>query len=428
MNNNIKKTKKKLAIIFSIIFFVVIFILWFTYFSAKYFKESSAEKIRIITLINLVESWDISIDDVMNFEIKFEKSIWNSWKKDKQDIFEQLPPWDQLPPDLDNNSKFKPDWFINYVLLDNTWSVISSNIKDDIDEDFIVKIASNNNFFKLTQDSWFYVKKFNVNQDEGTFIILKKLRYSFSDYINDLLGFLFINILFSLCLYFVGLKFVNKAFVPVEENIKDMKDFIHNAWHELKTPISVIDSNIQLMDDMKIYDEDMTKELKKEVLRLNSIIEWLIKLSDIDLFRDIINNNLKNVVEDVLNQFKFKIQEKDLKINVKISKDINIKSNKDYFYIFISNLIWNAIKYNKDHWTINIKFKDWEFDITDSWVWIDKKDIWKIFDRFFKSDKSRNSEWFWIGLSLVKKISDIYKWNIEVKSKKEEGTTFIIRF
>jgi signal transduction histidine kinase len=52
-----------------------------------------------------------------------------------------------------------------------------------------------------------------------------------------------------------------------------MSNFIHNAGHELKTPISVIDSNIQLIDDMKIYNPEMTKELKIEVLRLNSIID-----------------------------------------------------------------------------------------------------------------------------------------------------------
>jgi his kinase A (phosphoacceptor) domain len=60
-----------------------------------------------------------------------------------------------------------------------------------------------------------------------------------------------------------------------------MKSFIHNAGHELKTPIAVIDSNIQLLRDMKTYDDSMMLELKEEVLKLNSLLDSLIKLSDI---------------------------------------------------------------------------------------------------------------------------------------------------
>jgi his kinase A (phosphoacceptor) domain len=60
-----------------------------------------------------------------------------------------------------------------------------------------------------------------------------------------------------------------------------MKNFIHNAGHELKTPIAVIDSNIQLLRDMKTYDDSMMIELKEEVLKLNSLLDSLIKLSDI---------------------------------------------------------------------------------------------------------------------------------------------------
>jgi signal transduction histidine kinase len=60
-----------------------------------------------------------------------------------------------------------------------------------------------------------------------------------------------------------------------------MNNFIHNAGHELKTPISVIDSNIQFIKDIKKYDESMMDEMKDETEKLNSLIDSLIKLSDI---------------------------------------------------------------------------------------------------------------------------------------------------
>ncbi|MDR0772087.1 MAG: hypothetical protein LBF15_03425 [Candidatus Peribacteria bacterium] len=69
--------------------------------------------------------------------------------------------------------------------------------------------------------------------------------------------------------------------MPVEKNFNDMNDFIHNAGHELKTPLSVIDSNIQLLKESKIYDENMIDELKNETTKLNSLLDSLINLNDI---------------------------------------------------------------------------------------------------------------------------------------------------
>jgi signal transduction histidine kinase len=97
-------------------------------------------------------------------------------------------------------------------------------------------------------------------------------------------------------------------------------------------------------------------------------------------------------------------------------------------YIFLSNLIWNAIKYNKQDWKIDIFYKSGELTIRDSWIWIEKSDLPKIFDRFFKWDKSRNTEWFGIGLSLVKKISDLYKWKIKFESEDWDGTKVKVKF
>jgi len=416
MNKNIQKTKKKLTFIFSIVVFIIIFVLWITFFSFKYFREVSVEKKEFSNLIKFVENWKVSINDIILFGNRFKKEAFLK-KRVKANL-----QWPFL------NWNFKPKWFINYLLIKKDWNIISSNIKDDISSEFIISVTQNDNYLKLVQEWWFLIKKFILENGNKTFIIIKNLRYGLSDYLNDIFGFLIINILFSIVLYFIGFKFVNNAFVPVEENMKDMKNFIHNAGHELKTPISVIDSNIQLIDDIKKYDADMTKELKNEVLRLNSIIDWLIKLSNIDLFKDIVNNDLKTSIELIVNEFKFKITEKKLKINIDLPDNINIKSSKDYFYIFLSNIIWNAIKYNKVWWTINIIYNNWKLEIKDSWIWIDKKDLNKIFDRFFKWDKSRKSDWFGIWLSLVKKIWDIFNWDILVKSKDKEWTSFIINF
>ena len=413
-------TKRKLSIIFTIMVFIVVFLLWITFFFVKYFKQLDLEENEFSTIVRQVETWKLSVDKIINFWNDIGRDLVNkNFKKNDFDF--------PTPPIIDEDD-LKPKWFINYVLVDNKNTVISSNIKDDISDKLIESINKNDSFYQITQSSGFLIKKFDLADNKWTFIILKWLRYSLRELLEDSIAFLFISLLFSIILYFIAKKFVDKTFVPVEENMKDMKNFIHNAWHELKTPISVIDSNIQIIDDLKVYDKEMISELKKEVRRLNSIIDSLIKLSDIALFKDLEDINLRDTVDEIIKEFSFNILKKKIDVKVDITNDVIVKSSNDYLYMFLLNLIWNAIKYNKDSWSINIFYKNWELFIKDTGIWIDRKDVDKIFDRFFKADKSRNSEWFGIWLSLVKKIADVYKWKIRVESELEKGTTFIVRF
>jgi two-component system OmpR family sensor kinase len=94
-----------------------------------------------------------------------------------------------------------------------------------------------------------------------------------------------------------------------------------------------------------------------------------------------------------------------------------------------SNLLRNAIKYNtKNNWYIKIELKKDSLSVANSSYWIENEDLDKIFDRFYKCEKSRNSEGFWIWLSLVKKICDIYKWKVSVNSELNKETKFEIKF
>ncbi len=403
MINDIKKTKTKLSIIFSIIVFIVILILGVSFLSVKYFNGFKKQKSNFVSFERLINSWKL---------IKL-KSMWNRFEKN---FFAKKH--------LDDSVQ---DLSINHIHLDKNNLFISKFIKDDIKIKYFKEILEKNKYFKTTYEKGFLIKKFRLKKGEKL-IIFKKLKYDLEDYFEDVFMFLIVSLFFTLLIYFVSRRFVDKTFVPVEQNIDDMKNFIHNAGHELKTPISVIDSNLQLLEDMKKFDKFMNKEMRSELKKLNSLIDCLVNLSDIWSFKKIDKNDLKNILEEILKEFSSKIKDKKLKISLEIKNDLFIYSNKGYLYIFLSNLIWNAIKYNIYKWTINIYYKNWQLIIKDSWVWIAKKDLDKIFDRFYKSDISRNSEGFWIWLSLVKKIADVYKWKIGVESKENQGSEFRVWF
>jgi signal transduction histidine kinase len=98
-------------------------------------------------------------------------------------------------------------------------------------------------------------------------------------------------------------------------------------------------SNVQLLDDMKTYDQNMTNEMKTELLRINSIIDSLLKLSNIDKFKNKEKNNLKDILEQIVKDYNKSIIEKNIDVKLEIDNNIEIDANKDYFYIFLSNLI-----------------------------------------------------------------------------------------
>ncbi len=424
MNSSIESTKKHLTIVFSIIVFIVVFILWITFFSAKYYKVIHNQKNDFFMFINSIETSKNHIDNFMNVLPQF-GSLRNNevvliWVWDiKWADFSHW--WEaQIEP-------FMPKGFINFIHLNKENKIINIDVKDEVSEKFILSIIQDKSFLNVKQKSWFLIKKHKL-EDESFFIFFKKLPYSLNEYLEDVFWFLLISILFSFLIYYIWIRFVNKIFIPVENNIKDMNDFIHNAWHELKTPISVIDSNIQLLKEMKTYDETMVLELKSEVIKLNSLIDSLVKLSDVDLFKEIEDINLESLINEILNDFKFKIDDKKIKVKIDVPKDIIIKWSRNYIYIYLSNIIWNAIKYNKIMWLIEINYKNNILSIKDTWVWIKKEDLSKIWDRFFKSDSSRNSSWFGIWLSLVKKIWDMYWWQISVESDIDVWTKFNIKF
>lgn len=415
MNKNIKKTKKSLSVAFSAIVFLSVFAMGIIFFSTKYVREIWMEKAEFFRFVWMIESRKMWFEDIQFWpRFEFQKMNWNHQNTQIKII---QPQW--YWPHIGN--------FINYLMIDNNSQVIFANVKDNVPEKILANALEWDYYLKPKQDHSYLIQKIKL-EDWKYFIAFKRLDYSYWDLLWDILWFLIILILFTIVVYFVWKRFVDRVFVPVEENMKDMNDFIHNAGHELKTPISVIDSNLQMMKEMKSYDEWMIKEQKDEIIKLNSLIDSLIDLSDIDVFKNIEQLDLKTNIEEVLNDLKTRDKKKKIEINLKVKDWVIIEANKNYLYIFLSNIIWNAVKYNKKEGSVDISYKSGELIIKDTWIWIKKEELDKIFDRFYKWDESRNSEWFWIWLSLVKKIASTYKWDLKVESEEGKWTSFKIKF
>lgn len=162
--------------------------------------------------------------------------------------------------------------------------------------------------------------------------------------------------------------------------------------------------------------------------RANWLIDSLINLGNISKSDKDEKIDISKIIDEIIKQNSSKIKKKWISINIDLIENAEVFANKSYMYILFWNIICNAIKYNKYKWNIDIIINKDFFEIKDTWVWIPKNCISKVFDPFYRVQQHRDKEWFWLGLALVKKISDNYWWTIQLTSEEWKGTDFKLLF
>ena len=213
------------------------------------------------------------------------------------------------------------------------------------------------------------------------------------------------------------------------------REFSANVSHELKTPLTSIHGFAQIITSGIAKDEDIkgfAKKIEKESSRLINLIEDIIKLSKLDendSGNDKDNFYLKSVVDDVCEMLNENAKEKNIHINI-TGTDTLIYANLSQITEMLYNLFDNAIKYNKQDGLITINISEKQISVTDTGIGIPESDIDRIFERFFRVDKSHSKKvnGTGLGLSIVKHIAKANNATITVFSKINEGTTFTVEF
>ena len=224
--------------------------------------------------------------------------------------------------------------------------------------------------------------------------------------------------------------------ITKEENLKQVKkDFFDNASHELKSPITSIIGYSQLISSGIVSDNkeiiEYNKKIYKEASRMNSILYDMLNIAELEQGYPVKKEdvNLKKLVLEILDAYKTKIEAKNIHLDLQID-DVKINSDIRLIDEMLRNLIDNAIKYNKENGKITINLTEKSFLISDTGIGIKKENQSRIFERFFMEDKARSKEngGTGLGLAIVKHIIETLGYKIEVNSKVNVGTKFIIYF
>ena len=217
------------------------------------------------------------------------------------------------------------------------------------------------------------------------------------------------------------------------------KRFISDVSHELKTPLTVIMGNSELMLNADI-EQKQQKILLNATLdqaqRMNTLIADLISLNRVDTTKTILRDkkvmvaDLKNQILSSLSSLRLK---KDILFEFNIDSKKNILGSFSEVYSALENLVSNAFRYT-DKGSISINWSiikgQGVLSVTDSGIGIAKEHLTKITDRFYRvdTDRSRNSGGTGLGLAIVKNIMDHHNGSIEIKSDTSKGSTFSLVF
>ncbi len=225
----------------------------------------------------------------------------------------------------------------------------------------------------------------------------------------------------------------------LKELEKYRRDFLGNVSHELKTPIFNIQGYILTLLDGGINDQNINmlylKRTEKSINRIITIVEDLEAISRLEsgeLQLILQEFNILKVTDEVFEMHQLLATEKNitLRTNSQSAKPILVLGDKKRIIIALSNLVVNAIKYGKKDGFVKVGFYDmddkWLIEVSDNGIGIETKHLPRIFERFYRIDKSRSREdgGTGLGLAIVKHIVDAHKQTLTVKSVPGEGTSF----
>jgi two-component system phosphate regulon sensor histidine kinase PhoR len=213
-------------------------------------------------------------------------------------------------------------------------------------------------------------------------------------------------------------------------------DFVANVSHELKTPLTSIKGFIETLEDGAINDkanaERFLSIIKKHAERLNSIINDLLSLTELELGKDRIENSrfsLKDLLDEVILGFGHTLSVKQLSLNLNAKgNDFNFMGDRSRIEQVFVNLIDNAIKYTKIAGNVKISLferkSDFLITVEDNGIGISKEHLERVFERFYTADKARSRELggTGLGLSIVKHIISLHNGSIDIVSEVDEGT------
>ncbi|UKS25985.1 cell wall metabolism sensor histidine kinase WalK [Paenibacillus sp. HWE-109] len=218
------------------------------------------------------------------------------------------------------------------------------------------------------------------------------------------------------------------------------REFVANVSHELRTPLTTIKSYLEALDDGAIEEPQLASRFisvtRSETERMIRLVTDLLHLSRLDSKQSMMSKSttlVSEMLEEVADRFSFQLQQRKIQIVIQVEQGVtSLRLDRDKIDQVLDNLVSNAIKYTGDEGAIRLEARKLEKDVLeisvqDNGIGIPKKDLSRIFDRFYRVDKarSRNMGGTGLGLSIAREIVKAHGGSINLESELGHGTRVV---
>lgn len=257
-----------------------------------------------------------------------------------------------------------------------------------------------------------FVSSFLFSNFSSIFDFLLNIKKEFVKNTYKFLNVFLALIIISFWTYFILYIFWKKHFLKIDEYNKNLKDYNHYLAHELKTPISVIFSNLEVLKYG--FNENIISKSQNELKNMINIIDVLLSFSETLNIYEKDNINLENFLKNYINTY-FLENKKNIFIQ---NNEFNfyIETNQTLFKRIIRNLIENALKYSIDK-KVYIKIENWKLIFKNSILNdFSEDEIEKLLSKFYRKDNTKN-DWYWLWLAMIKEILKFLWYDFYIYSK-----------
>lgn len=221
------------------------------------------------------------------------------------------------------------------------------------------------------------------------------------------------------------------------ENIR--KDFMANVSHELKTPLTNILGYAETLSGGALLDEEFCQrfvnKIENNARYLQNLVKDLLNLAAIEYGQwklNFENINLLSVLRELKTFYQDECDEKEIALEFQVDENLNLHVDPQSLRQVLGNLVDNALKYSKAHGKIIVKSmienNEIIISVQDGGVGLSEADAARVFERFFRADKSRSEKGTGLGLAIVKHLVQSHQGRVEVDSKLGEGSCFSVIF
>lgn len=345
-----------------------------------------------------------------------------------RDDKKQKPISGNISVNLDENNNI-----INYFVHLNT-DITSNNLQNYIDN--VLESNTDSGEIKI-DNSLFVYKKEDFGYSKK--IVFLDISYQESLKLKLLQVFILAGGGSLILLLIISIYLTNKSIEPIKDTFEKQKQFIADASHELKTPLTIIKTNTSLVLS---NPEDSVREQSKWIHyiddqsdRMSELINEMLTMAKLDTSENkliLTPINMSKIIQSMLLGFDAVIFENNILLEENIAKNIFINGNEESIKKLFSIIIDNAIKYTNKNGKISVSlFLDRNkarLEVINTGEGIPSKDLERIFERFYRVDNSRAREsgGYGLGLSIAKSIVSQHKGKIYAKSTLNKSTSFII--